>query len=148
MHNIFGLRGRSGLSRLFIPSEMSFDEVIQSTNIQNLWVVAAGALPPNPSELLGSDRLLWILKELNKRADLIIFDTPPAIPVTDALVLAQRADAVLMVVRQNKSSIQASRTTVNLLNRSGSRVLGIVLNDLEEKSLKKNSKYYKYYAVN
>jgi non-specific protein-tyrosine kinase len=147
MHNIFGLRGRSGLSRLFIPSEMSFDEVIQSTNIQNLWVVAAGALPPNPSELLGSDRLLWILKELNKRCDLIIFDTPPAIPVTDALVLAQRVDAVLMVVRQNKSSIQASRTTVNLLNRSGSRVLGIVLNDLEEKSLKKNSKYYKYYAV-
>jgi len=148
MHNIFGLRGRSGLSRLFIPSEMSFDEVIQSTNIQNLWVVAAGAIPPNPSELLGSDRLLWILKELNKRCDLIIFDTPPAIPVTDALVLAQRVDAVLMVVRQNKSSIQASRTTINLLNRSGSRVLGIVLNDLEEKSLKKNSKYYKYYAVN
>lgn len=76
LHTVFGLRGRSGLSRLFIPSETPFEEVIQSTNIQNLWVVAAGALPPNPSELLGSDRLLWILKELSKRADLIIFDTP------------------------------------------------------------------------
>jgi capsular exopolysaccharide synthesis family protein len=118
------------------------DGHLQETGIENLRVLTSGPLPPNPSELLGSQRMQHLVEQLEKEADIVIFDTPPALPVTDAAVLAIQADGVLVVADAGKTRRAAARQAVENLRKVGVNLLGFAVNRLP---LRGSGGYYYYY---
>lgn len=136
IHRYMGLPNLDGLSNLFRePGEIS--KVFRSrVDLPKLTVITTGSIPPNPAELLGSDRMNWILDELRSISEMIIIDTPPSL-VADAQVLAAKVDAVLLVVKPGKTTVEAARSSLELYRRAGARVVGVVLNRIP-----RNRSYY------
>ena len=141
LHTIFALRNRPGLSRLFVQTDLPLTEAIQSTEVPGLSVIPSGFLPPNPLELMGSERMLELLEQARELADMVIIDAPPITAVSDAVVLSKRVDAVLLVISVGKTQIEASVETMEQLTRAGTRLIGVVMNDKKSKK----SRYYYYY---
>ena len=111
--------------------------------------LTSGSLPPNPAELLGSEKMVQILSEVGALVDTILLDTPPVLAVTDATVLASRVDGVLLVVKPGVTKLAAARLAVEQLQQVGARVLGVVLNDVElgrsRYGYYRNRGYYAYH---
>lgn len=128
-----GLEGAVGLTDALIGRAEVFD-VIQPYGGTNMWVLGAGPIPPNPSELLGSAAMRGVLKELASRFDYVVMDSPPILPVTDAVVLSSLADGVIVVV--GSGVVQRDQLTHALENLESvaARVLGLVLNRVPQNS--------------
>ena len=141
-HKIFGLNNHHGLSNATLESSSSLLEYIQPTQIENLRIVTSGPLPPNPADLLGSERMVAIIEELKSRADLVLFDSPPVLAVTDAAVLSTKVDGVLLVHNAGHTRCAMARRAVEELRRVDANLLGVVLNRL---SLRRGSYYYPQY---
>ncbi|GAB3505379.1 tyrosine-protein kinase domain-containing protein [Phytohabitans suffuscus] len=122
-----GLEGAIGLSNV-LAGQADIDDVLQRWGRLDLWVLASGALPPNPSELLGSQALVDLLDRMRERFDIVIIDTPPLLPVTDAAVATVRADGALVVVRCGRTTRPQVATAVRALAAVDARLLGFVLN--------------------
>lgn len=114
----------------------------------NLHVIIADAIPPDPTEMLGSERMKSLVEDLEKHYDYIIFDTPPVSVVTDAAVLSQYADGVILVVRQNYATFDEVALAKKNLDAVKANILGAVLNDFNTKSADKESGYYYSYNYN
>ena len=141
-HRFFNVPKNVGLTNVLVANPHTIlDDALRETEVPNLWVLPSGSTPPNPSELLGSRRMQEVLEELLERADLILFDTPPALAVTDASILAKNADGVLVITQVGGTRIPALYQTLLELDRVGVRVIGTVLNQLPPKG----SRYYSYY---
>jgi len=140
LHAIFALKNRPGLSRMFVQQDVPLSEALQATEVPGLSVLTAGYLPPNPLELVGSDRMNMILHQAQEQADIVLIDAPPVSAVSDAAVLAKRMDGVLLVISVGKTQIDASQETLDQLNRAGTKIIGVVLNDKKAKK----SRYYYY----
>jgi receptor protein-tyrosine kinase len=104
-------------------------ETAMHTYRPTLEVLFAGQVPPNPSEMLGSQKMLSVIDELVEKFDYVIFDAPPVLPVTDAVVLATQVDGVVMVVRQGRTSRAAAGDAARRLNAVNANLVGFVLND-------------------
>lgn len=143
LHKVFGLSNTGGLSSALLSKEASLDGYVQSTRFENLAVLTSGPLPPNPSELLSSRRLDAVVKALKRQADVTLFDSPPALPVTDASILASKVDGTILVVDSGKTRVDALRRAYETLSRSKTRVLGGILNKLSPKG--RGYYYYHYY---
>src|SRR5690625_2409712 len=132
-----------GLSNLLIR-ESSLEEVITETDVPYLDAITSGPIPPNPSELLGSNRMKSLLEKLKEDYDFIIFDSPPALAVTDSKILSTIVDGILLVVRSGYTKKEETDKTMELFNgnNGNGKVLGTVLNDRK----KANSNYYYYYG--
>ncbi|GAB4452453.1 MAG: hypothetical protein OHK0041_15820 [Anaerolineales bacterium] len=136
VHRYMELPNLEGLSSLF-RDQSDMTRVFRSrVDMPKLTVITTGPIPPNPAELLGSDRMTWILEELRSIAEMVIIDTPPSL-VADAQVLAAKVDAVLLVVKPGKTSAEAARSSMELFRRAGARVVGVVLNRIP-----RNRPYY------
>ncbi len=144
IHTHFGLTNRHGMSTLFSHSAEVLNSVRQTTGVDGLTVITSGSLPPNPSELMGSQKLQSILSTMRNSADIILIDTPPALTVTDASALAPSLDGILLVVRPGKTRSSALRQTIEQLRQVNARILGVVLNDVAI-SGKSYSYHYNYY---
>ena len=136
---IFKLNNRKGMSNLFTASSLVLDGSCQVSGVENLAVVTTGSLPPNPAELLGSQKMEKILAAMTENADVVLVDTPPVLAVTDAAVLAPMVDGVLLVVKPGKTRKRALARTLELLGQVKANVLGVVLNDV---SVHRNSYGY------
>ncbi|MDP9314578.1 MAG: polysaccharide biosynthesis tyrosine autokinase [Chloroflexota bacterium] len=145
VHKRFDMTNRDGLSELFVKPEMFLNGAMRKTAVQGVSVVTAGVLPPNPAELLGSDKMQGILQQLQDRADLVLLDTPPVTAVTDAVVLSPRVDGVILVLRVGQTKLGAAKQAVEQLRRAGARVLGIVLNDVPTGRSRYGYAYQSYY---
>lgn len=128
LHRLFGLDNQEGLTNLLLAREPELDRAIQRTVYTNVSAVTSGPLPPNPSELLGSARMQEILERLKARFDVVLLDSPPALVVTDASVLATLADGLLIVTRARHTRTQQLRATVEELAQSGRPIAGIIIN--------------------
>lgn len=155
IHHLFKVDPRPGLSALFIKPTVRLNGSLQPTGSDRLHVIAAGELPPNPSELLGTNRMREILDTINEQSDMIFLDTPPVLSVTDAVVLAPIVDGVLIVVRPGVTKMAALKAAVEQLRYVGANVVGIVLNSVDNKSSRYGYYYksysykqYKYYRTN
>ena len=135
-----GVPGRRGLADLVL-GEISADEAIKTTDVPNLYLLPAGAPPPNPSELLMTNRFGEVLEELTKRFDMVILDSPPVLAVTDASILAKRADATLLLVKSEQTLRDTAKRAAEQLATVDAKVAGVVLNGLD---LKK--RIYGYYT--
>lgn len=143
LHKIFQLPNREGLTSLLLEEEPVLDGRIQETGIQNLRVLTSGPLPPNPSEMLASQRMSRLIAALEKEADVILFDSPPVLPVTDAAVLSPQADGVLIVADAGRTRRAAARQTVETLRKVGINVVGAALNRISPR--RSEGHYYYYY---
>ena len=114
LHKEFGIKRGKGLSQILL-NEVSIDDVIKSTEVENLFIMQCGMVPPNPSELLGSKHYAAMISELEKIYDLIIVDTPPIMLVTDAALACRVASQIVMVIEYNKHSIDAIKDGMNQL---------------------------------
>jgi capsular exopolysaccharide synthesis family protein len=145
LHKTFSVDNRVGVSS-FILGEMDVPGVIQPSSVDGLDVVTCGPIPPNPTELLHTERFRTFLKELEARYDRVLLDSPPVIAVTDAQILASMADGTIMVVRANETSRHSANQAKRALNNVGARILGVVLNGFDLSQSERHGYYqYQYY---
>lgn len=123
------------------------DDSILPTEEKNLFILPAGPLPPNPSELLGSDRVVFLLGELRKKFDVIIVDSSPVIPATDALLLSSLVDGVVLIVEAGKTNRNSAQSVVERLKKADANILGTILNRADTKKINKYNYYNYYYGV-
>jgi len=146
IHKLLRISNRAGLSGFFTEAEFSLNGNIRRTEVPNLGAITTGDLPPNPSELLASDKMTKILEQICNLADFVVLDTPPVLVVTDAAVLASKVDGVLLVVKPGVSKLQACKQAIEQLKIVGAHILGVVLNDVEiNRSRYRYSSYKRYY---
>jgi polysaccharide chain length determinant protein (PEP-CTERM system associated) len=144
LHSIFGLEKEIGITN-YLVGKAPLQLVIKKTGIQNLDIITCGVIPPNPSELLASERMKEFLEELKTQYQMILFDTPPVIAVTDSAVLSLLLDGVVLVASAGQTSQPALARAKTLLENVKARILGVVLNKMEAKSTYGSYYYYYYY---
>ncbi|WP_028401697.1 CpsD/CapB family tyrosine-protein kinase [Ectobacillus panaciterrae] len=138
LHTMFGVDNVFGLTSV-LSKQNTFEKCVRKTDVDNLDFLPCGAIPPNPAELLGSSKMEELLHELYNKYDLVIIDTPPVLAVTDAQVLANLADGIVMVVRSGQTEKEAAVKAKGLLQNAKGKLLGVVLN---AKVLKDGEYYY------
>ena len=125
--NYLGLEGSVGLTNL-LAGQVSLNDVLQPWGRGGLTVLPSGSVPPNPSELLGSKAMVDALKVFAEQFDLVLIDSPPLLPVTDAAIIAARADGALVIVRHGSTRRAHVELAVAALGKVDARLLGCVLN--------------------
>lgn len=127
-HRIFGITNRNGLSNAVLEPDVPITERLQETSIEGLSLLSSGSLPPNPAELLASERMSRIINELKEKADLVLFDSPPTLVVADAAILGSRMDGAILVNDSGNTRTAESRRAADELRRVRVNLLGVVLN--------------------
>jgi non-specific protein-tyrosine kinase len=145
IHEQLGLNNRWGLTSLFMDESVRLDSLLRKNKSSGLSVMTSGKLPPNPAELLGSDKMMQIISKINQQSDVIIFDSPPLTVVTDAAVLSKRVDAVILVINSGRTKVAAAQRAVEQLSRVGANLIGVVLNNVSAKNTRYYNTYYGYY---
>jgi capsular exopolysaccharide synthesis family protein len=143
LHQIFH-KPNVGLGNLIL-GDLPESEAVVKTQVPNLSVICSGPTPPNPSELLGSIRMQAVIERLRQIADVVIFDTPPVTAVTDATVLAARADGVVLVVERGRTDVGTVNRAIEKLKAVRGNLLGVVLNKMRV-SATSEYYYYRYYT--
>jgi capsular exopolysaccharide synthesis family protein len=142
--DFLGLDGARGLTDLLgDPTLEPASVVIQAPFAENLWVLASGPKPPNPSELLASERMSTLIARFRSDYDLVLFDTPPVLVVTDAALLASKTQGVILVTRSRATNRLAIEHAVQALAQVDARLLGVVYNCAEADE-RASSSYYQY----
>lgn len=148
IHKKLGIINRGGMTNLLIQKKQ-IDESIMETEIQNLYVITSGPIPPNPAELLGSKRMRSLIKEFENVFDITLIDSPPVLAVTDAQILSTICSGVILTIAYGEGEKEAVIKAKDLLDKTGSKILGVVLNKIPMKNSRKYGRYYgKYYGAN
>ena len=144
LHRVFHLSNREGLVHCLTGGE-SLEQLIQPTGVNGLFLLPSGTIPPNPSELLASDRMRELLEVAQRRFDLVIVDTPPLLAVTDASVLGSVVDGVVLCLHAGRVQRGEAQASADRLRVAGARVLGTVLNRYVAGKGGDDKHYYYYY---
>ena len=142
IHRLFDISDEHGLSEVLLEEKEIYDVMIPS-HIPNLDVVPAGPIPTNPSELLGSERLTEITKQLQQEYDIVIFDTPPVTAVADPMILSPMADGVILVVEANQTRKPVVMQAITRLRQVKANLIGGIVNKFDIK--RSGYGYYYYY---
>jgi capsular exopolysaccharide synthesis family protein len=137
-HRIFKVKNTFGLTT-YLTDSVEIKDVVKSTEIPNLFLINAGPVPPNPAELLGSDRMARFIRMMADESDFVIFDLPPMLEISDALVLGAKVDGLMLVVHGDKTSREALRKAREKLDLLKIRTLGVVINNV---TLPQHGAYY------
>lgn len=143
IHKIFGLPNINGLTNALIR-ENKLEKCIKYTNVKDVFALVAGPIPPYPSEMIDSERMGEVITAVKSSFDMIIIDSPPVIPVTDALILANRVDGTIVVVSVGTTEKELFKRTIKELEKVGANILGTVANNVSTKG-KRYSSYGHYY---
>jgi len=144
-YTIFDLLPKPGLSNYLLDSsqeEMEIQDYIQHTEIENLYVMTAGNIPPNPSELLVSEAMINTLAKLREIYDIIILDGPPIELVTDSIILTRIVDTTIIVVACNETKKDNLHKVVNSIENVGGKIAGIVVNKITTSNKEYKNRYY------
>lgn len=133
LHKVFQVLNSDGLTDQLRWPEPAINVRLRETEVERLRLLPAGDIPPNPSELLGSQRMKQLVASLTNEADMVVFDSPPAAFVADAAIMAKLVDGVILVIAAGKTQREAARQAVFNLQTAGANILGVVLNRSEEK---------------
>lgn len=144
-HKIFQVPNLGGLTEWLCSPELELKDQLRQTEIENLRILTSGSLPPNPSELLGTERMGQLLGYMKDQADIVICDTPPVLPVTDASVLSNQVDGVMLVIHAGRPRREVAMKAIANLKQAKANLLGVVLNQVSEK---KKDYYQGYYSTN
>jgi len=144
LHKLLGINKKPGVTDILIGAR-KWEEVVQKTGIENLHAFCSGPIPPNPSELLASDEMTELIRQVREAYDIVIFDCPPILPVTDAAVLSAKCDSVLLVYYVGKAAREALVRAKVQLENVGAKILGVVLNHIPAEGRLGYSYYYYHY---
>ncbi|MCL9633588.1 CpsD/CapB family tyrosine-protein kinase [Bacillus zanthoxyli] len=142
-HYTFRLENHVGLTNV-LTKQSTLGQAIQGTEVPDLFLLTSGPIPPNPAELLASNNMTELLKEMKQEFDMVIFDTPPVLAVADAQILANQVEGSILVVSSGKTDKEAALKAKELLLKANAKVLGAVLNN---RKMEEGSDYYYYYGV-
>jgi capsular exopolysaccharide synthesis family protein len=143
IHKKMKLSNTKGLSD-YLAGDSKLEEVLQSVE-KNLFVITSGPVPPNPADMLGSNKMKMLISKLQENFDYVLLDTPPVIAVTDAQVLAGTVDGVVLVVASKQADKDAAVRAKELLLKVGANIIGVVLNKVEMRKGKGYGYQYYYY---
>jgi len=143
LHNSFNCPKKPGLTN-YLTGVVPLESVLNETYIPNLSLITCGSLIPNPSELLGSVRMKRFIEGITNRFDFIIFDTPPLIAATDAVILGTFVDGIAILVRAGKSNREDLKRKLELFRNVEARVLGVILNGVGVEVAHEGYSYYRY----
>jgi len=144
LHSIFGMEKEPGVTN-HLAGKIALERIIKKTPVENLDVITCGVIPPNPSELLASEKMKEFVAELKNKYQMILFDSPPVIAVTDPVVLSLLLDGVVLVACAGQTSQQGLVRAKDLLENVNAKVMGAILNKIEAKSAYGSYHYYYYY---
>lgn len=136
----FNVSNENGLANYLASINFNEKKFIKETGIENLYIITRGNIPPNPSELLASEKMDELIAMAKKEFDVVIIDAPPVLLVTDALILAPKADRVVIVAAMGETNRNFILETKNALEKANAKISGVVLN----KAKLTNSSYYRY----
>ncbi|HSH05234.1 MAG TPA: CpsD/CapB family tyrosine-protein kinase [Anaerolineae bacterium] len=125
LHTFFDTNNENGLTNVILDDKQELP--LQKTAVDNLFLLASGPKPPNPADLLGSRQIDRIIEQLTSQADLVIFDAPPVVAVTDAVVLGAKVDGVLLVLKAGKSRRDHAERAQQTLAKANVRIIGAAL---------------------
>lgn len=146
LHKALGVENREqGLSSIILGNQ-EFDQVVQATRVENLSMLSCGQIPPNPSELLHSERFAKLVEEVSQKYDRVIFDSPPLGAVSDALVLSHSVDGVLLILSFGNTQKEMLRRSVDQLASIGAPLMGFVLNEIRADASGYAYQYYYRYS--
>ena len=141
IHEFFGLSNDVGLTSVLVGDVNLVDALVAVPGFNQLTLLPAGPIPPNPSELLGSRRARELFEVLAEESDIVVFDSPPVLPVTDATVIAAGMDAVLLVAMSSVTTVRDFRQSIEVLGRVDAPLFGTILNGASEAD---SYMYYRY----
>lgn len=150
-HNIFSTSPRPGLSNYLSgidpeggKSDQDLAKYIRETQIPNLYLLPSGNIPPNPSELIASEKMVNLLKELSELCDLIVLDGTPSLIVTDSVILSRFVDTTIIVTSQNETKIDELNKVKKDIDNVGGKIAGVVINKIEINNRQYQDRYYYY----
>ncbi len=142
LHAVFGYNKEPGITN-YLVGRAIVDDIIRTSPIRNLDIITSGTIPPNPSELIGSQRMKEFLADMQTRYDLILIDTPPVIAVTDAQIVSTLVDGMILVVSSGVTQTELAKRSKDLILKVGGKIVGLVLNNFDIYNT--YGSYYKYY---
>jgi capsular exopolysaccharide synthesis family protein len=146
-HEVFGVKHSAGLSTYLSGENVPLDNVIQKLPVDKLYLMPCGPIPPNPAELVSSEKMKEMIAALSQRFDHILVDSPPLMHVTDPVILSTIVDGVILVIHGGKSTRDVVRRARIELSSVGAKVFGVVLNNLDLKREGYDDySYYSYYS--
>lgn len=138
----FNINNPKGLTNYLTNVNVQLTDIVYNTTVKNLCVIPSGPIPPNPSELIGSKKMVKFIEMLSEKSDLVIYDAPPVLSVTDAQILSTKVDGTVIVIRANKTEKEKISETVELIKHVNGNIVGTVLNDVRGSA----NGYYGYYG--
>jgi capsular exopolysaccharide synthesis family protein len=145
VHKVFGVDYLRGLST-FLSRNVEIQDLIQKLPVKNLSLLPCGPIPPNPAELISSDRMKEMLAKLGEQYDHILIDSPPLANVTDGVILSTLVEGVILVVHGGKSSRDLVRRSRQELLGVGAKIFGVVLNNVDLRHDGYDNYYYSRYS--
>ena len=145
VHKNFNLSNKIGLSSC-ISMGTALSDAVQKTSIEGLYALTGGVIPPNPSELLGSEQMKNLLQRAKEQYDYVLIDTPPVMPVTDALIVSRFVDGMILVIASAEVKVEMAREVKSQLVNAGANILGVVLNKVRSEHHGYGYGYYYYYG--
>lgn len=142
-HHTFGLSNVNGLSNLLIRQN-TIEEVTQNTEIEGLYVITSGPIPPNPAELIASNTMDQFIDNVKSIYDIIVFDAPPVLSVTDAQILSNKCEGTLLIINSEDAEKDNVLKAKDMLIASKANLIGAILNNYK---IDKNHYYYQYYGA-
>lgn len=127
-HRIFGVQNREGLSTLLTRPDQQWETVARKVALSGLILIPSGPVPPNPADLLNSDRFRHLLETIKQDVDVVLLDTPPMTMTSDSLIVSSGTDGVMLVCQSHKTRIEALRQAVRSIRQGNIRLVGVVLN--------------------
>jgi capsular exopolysaccharide synthesis family protein len=146
IHKVFNSDSKPGLTNVLVDNKKLSEVIKKADEINsNLYYITSGPIPPNPSELLGSEKMKAVIEELKKQADILIFDSAPVIGFADSLELANQVDGVVLILNAGMVTRDATKQAKALLEKAKAKILGVVLNNVD---IKREGYYYYYHNYN
>lgn len=141
-HKQFKLSNLNGLSDLLVDANVNYEKYIKDAKVENVSLITAGTVPPNPSELLASKKFETFVSDMKEMFDIIIFDLPPVTVVPDATIVATKADKTVIVSRVKVTPMEDLEKTKKMLENVNANIAGVVVNGVKTSSKKYYGKYY------
>lgn len=141
LHKVFSLPNLEGLTNILMDDSTNFDVIHKMPGEENLYILPSGPIPPNPAELLGSNKMKDFLEKIKETYDMVIIDSPPISLVTDAAIISTIVDGTILLIEAGQTKIEEAQHSVEVLKKVNSRILGVVLNKIPIDE----NEYYQYY---
>ena len=142
LHRLFGVDDTVGITNVLV-NDLNPAEVAVESNVPGLYILPSGPIPPNPAELIGSQRMQKMIERARETFDYVLIDSPPVLIVTDTLLLSAMVDGVILVIKSGVARVDATREAKGKLENVGAKIVGAVLNKVNMSS--HDYYYYSYY---